>query len=119
MFGHDECIFKQYTLTNKHWKAPNGATVLIPKDDGQGVMISAFQSREFGFGFDLNQQQLALINSYRKEKDYADEKAAIKLRGTKKNNHSPKPLSSENSSTDRTVKATGRMSTWFCKWKTA
>ncbi len=25
MFGHDECIFKQYTITNKHWKAPNGA----------------------------------------------------------------------------------------------
>jgi len=55
MFGHDECIFKQYTMTNKHWKAPNGAVVLIPKDDGQGVMISAFQSREFGFGLQLNQ----------------------------------------------------------------
>jgi hypothetical protein len=119
MFGHDECIFKQYTMTNKHWKAPNGATVFIPKDDGQGVMISAFQSREFGFGFDLNQQQLALINSYRKEKDYADEKAAIKLRGTTKNRHSPKPLSSENLSMARTAKATGRMSTWFCKWKIA
>jgi hypothetical protein len=42
MFGHDECIIKQYTITNKHWKASNGAVILIPKDDGQGVMISAF-----------------------------------------------------------------------------
>jgi hypothetical protein len=42
MFGHDECIFKQFHTTNKSWKAPNGDTVLIPKDDGQGVMISGF-----------------------------------------------------------------------------
>jgi hypothetical protein len=44
MFGHDECIFKQYKMTNNHWRAPNGAVILIPKDDGQGVMIYAFQS---------------------------------------------------------------------------
>ena len=44
MFGHDECIFKQYTMTNKSWKASNGAVVLTPKDDGQGDMIHAFQS---------------------------------------------------------------------------
>jgi hypothetical protein len=65
MFGHDECIFKQYTMTNKSWKAPNGAVVLIPKDDVQGVMISAFQSREFRLGLQLNQEQLALINQIR------------------------------------------------------
>ncbi len=84
MFGHDECIFKQYTMTNKSWKAPNGAVVLIPKDDGQGIMICAFQSREFGFGLQLNQEQLALINQHRNNKDCCDEKAAIKLRGTSK-----------------------------------
>ncbi len=44
MFGYDKCIFKQYTMTNKSWKAPNGAVVLTPKDDGQGDMIHAFQS---------------------------------------------------------------------------
>jgi hypothetical protein len=49
MFEHDECIFKQFLTTTKSWQAPNGETVLIPKDDGQGVMISAFQSREFSF----------------------------------------------------------------------
>jgi hypothetical protein len=65
-------------------EAPNGAVVLIPKDDGQGVMISAFQSREFWFGLQLNQQQLALVNAYRNNKDYCDEKVVIKLRGTSK-----------------------------------
>jgi hypothetical protein len=53
MFGHDECIFKQVHTTNKSWKASNGKTGLIPKDDGQGVIISTFQSREFGFGRQL------------------------------------------------------------------
>ena len=51
-----QCIFKQYTMTNKSWKASNGAVVLTPKDDGQGDMIHAFQSWEFGFDLQLNQQ---------------------------------------------------------------
>ena len=62
VFGHDECIFKQYTLTKKSWVGPNGKSVLVPKDEGQGVMISAFQSREFGFGVDLMEEQVAVIN---------------------------------------------------------
>ncbi len=45
MFGHNKAIFKQYLLTK-----------LVPKDDGQGVMISAFQSRELGFGVMLTQE---------------------------------------------------------------
>jgi len=51
MFGHDECIFKQYLLTKKAWTLPTGETQLVPKEEGQGVMISAFQSIEFGFDF--------------------------------------------------------------------
>ena len=62
MFGHDECIFKQFQTTNKAWKSPNRETVPVPKDDGQGVMISAFQSREFGFGMQLTEAQLMLVN---------------------------------------------------------
>jgi hypothetical protein len=50
IFGHDESIFKQYHTA---WVAPDGTTVLVPKDDGQGLMISAFQSREFGFGMEI------------------------------------------------------------------
>jgi len=34
VFGHDECIFKQYTLTKKSWVGPNGKSVLVPKDEG-------------------------------------------------------------------------------------
>jgi hypothetical protein len=58
IFGHDECIFKQFHVTKKAWLGPNGKTVLIPKDDDQGVIISGFQSREFGYGLDLTDEQL-------------------------------------------------------------
>ena len=44
IFSHDECIFIQYTMTGKKWYGPNGETYVIPKDDGAGVIISAFQS---------------------------------------------------------------------------
>lgn len=81
IFGHDECIFKQFHVTKKAWTGPNGETVLIPKDDGQGVMISGFQSREFGYGLDLTGEQLRQVSEFRKEKKYIDEAAATKYRG--------------------------------------
>ena len=81
IFGHDECIFKQFHVTKKAWTGPNGETVLIPKDDGQGVMISGFQSREFGYGLDLTDEQLKQVSEFRKGKKYIDEAAAIKYRG--------------------------------------
>ncbi len=74
IFGHDECIFKQLYATNKWWKAPNGETVLIPKYDVQGVMISVFQTREFGFGMQLTTDELTLVNTYWANMKYADKK---------------------------------------------
>ena len=53
----------------------------MPKDDGIGVMISAFTSRELGFGFWLSPEMLELINIRRKGKIYSDEQAAITLYG--------------------------------------
>ena len=76
IFGHDECIFKQYLLTKKSWTAPDGETVLVPKDEGQGLMISAFQSREFGLGINLSNEDLSKVNEVRKGKEYVDKDAA-------------------------------------------
>jgi len=78
VFGHDECIFKQYALTKKSWVGPNGKSVLVPKDEGQGVMISAFQSCEFGFGVDLMEEQVAVINMASRGQKCKDENAAVK-----------------------------------------
>jgi hypothetical protein len=92
IFGHDESIFKQYHLTKSAWVAPDGTVTIIPKDDGQGLMISAFQSREFGFGMNITDEELQKINETRRGKKYADEAAAIAKRGTadkKDLKHSP------------------------------
>jgi hypothetical protein len=37
---------------------PDGEKNIAPKDDGSGVMISAFQSREFGFRVVMSEEQL-------------------------------------------------------------
>jgi hypothetical protein len=58
MVGHNECIFRQYALTNKSWNGPQGQQTITPKDLGQGMMISTFQSCAFGFGIELSEQQL-------------------------------------------------------------
>jgi hypothetical protein len=84
IFGHDEAIFKQYLLTKTSWVSPNGETAIIPKDEGMGMMIPAFQSRKFGFGFEMR-EQLAKVNEYNKNKKYTDEKAAKVKRGNIQN----------------------------------
>jgi hypothetical protein len=45
---------------------------MIPKDEGLGVMISAFVSREFGFGYCLSPQDLQKVNSEREGKHYSE-----------------------------------------------
>jgi hypothetical protein len=76
MFRHAKAIFKQFLLTKKSRCGPNGETVLVPKDEGQGLMISAFQSREFGFGYHLDEEQLAEVNFGRRGEKYLDEETA-------------------------------------------
>jgi hypothetical protein len=85
-FGHDECIFKKNAFANRHWVGANGERPIVPKDDGCGIMISAFQSREFGFGFmDLTDDELRRVNEYRMRPEntrYADEDAAKEATGS-------------------------------------
>ena len=84
IFGQDECIFMQFTLRRKSWIGRNGKRGLLPKGEGGGVMVSAFKSREFGFGMELTQQQLDEINKKRKNESYSDEEAAVQVHGNKK-----------------------------------
>jgi len=50
MIGQDECIFKQHLTTRSQWHLPDGTSKINPKTDGDGLMLSSFQSRDFGFG---------------------------------------------------------------------
>jgi hypothetical protein len=112
ILGHDETIIKQFALTVKGWVGPNGETAVVPKDDGAGIMLSAFRSREFGFGLEMSEQDLELVNEYQKDKNYQDEAAAKEKRGDIKKNHLRKVHLYLNSNMVLRRKAIGCMSTW-------
>ncbi len=67
----------------KTWIGPDGERNIAPKDDGLGVMISAFQSREFGLGVVVSDEQLKEVNEKRKNQKYKDLKAAVESGGCK------------------------------------
>ena len=80
-------MFSQFSFNGKQWVSPDGKRAILPKSNGMGIMISAFQSREFGFGLELTPEQLKAINDYRKLPDhceYFDKKAAEDVYGTAK-----------------------------------
>jgi hypothetical protein len=80
-FGQDESIFKQFSFSPKGWTAPDGTKPILPKDDGYGIMISAMASREFGFGMNLTDAQLGIVNERRLRQKYSDEVAATSIYG--------------------------------------
>ena len=48
--GQDESVFAMYLLGGRTWVGPKVQRLLLPKSQGDGFMLSAFISREFGFG---------------------------------------------------------------------
>ena len=60
----------------------SGKRSILPKNDGIGVMVSAFQSREFRWGMDITVEQMVRINETRQGKEYFDTVAANKVNGT-------------------------------------
>ena len=68
LIGQDESTYHQYVFSNKHWKGPTGLNFILPKSSGDILMISGFQSREFGLGFGdlLSPMILSKINEKRK-----------------------------------------------------
>ena len=85
-FGHDECIFRQFIFTGLAWVGVKGELPIIPKDEGFGIMVSAFQSREFGFGFALTLDNLKAVNEFRTlhRPNYTETESAIKILGNAK-----------------------------------
>jgi hypothetical protein len=104
LFGHE------FLLTKKSWCGWNGGTVLVLKDEGQGLMISAFQSREFGFGYHLDEEQLAKVNFGRRGKKYVDEEAAKNTKGSHSKATLKKALSFLYLSTEHRMRVIGATS---------
>jgi hypothetical protein len=91
--GQDEAIFKQFSFLCKMWVGPNGERSLLPKDEGAGVMISSFISREHGLIQAIDADTIHSINETRQGARYADEEAAMEVYGS-----SLKPLLSTSKS---------------------
>ena len=64
IFGQDESVFNQYLIGNRQWVGPEGQRALLPKTEGMGLMLSAFQSRETGFGLKLSRIQISEITRH-------------------------------------------------------
>jgi hypothetical protein len=82
IIGQDESVFAQYLLGSKTWVGPKGQRPLLPKSEGDGYMLSAFVSREFGFGRPLTLEELTTINATRLGRQYLDTHAASEVTKT-------------------------------------
>jgi hypothetical protein len=80
IIGQDESVFAQYLLGSKTWVGPKGQRPLLPKSEGEGYMLSAFVSRELGFGRKMTGDELTKINNERRiGKTYKDIQAATEI----------------------------------------
>ena len=59
------CFFNQHLISSRQWVGPDGLRALLPKTDGLSLMMSAFQSRETGFGMNLSRIHFDEINESR------------------------------------------------------
>jgi hypothetical protein len=89
MSGQDESAYKQFIFSSKSWKGSDGIQPLLPKDDGLGLMCSAFVSRVWGFMVDggnfLTSEMLQAINQRRRDprfRNYLSTDAAIEINGS-------------------------------------
>ena len=81
IWGQDECAFQQHRYSPKQWVGPDGARAILPKSDGYLMMVSAFQSREYGFGWKLTAQELDMVNAKRQGVVSVDKDAALEVTG--------------------------------------
>lgn len=77
IIGQDEPIMKTNLFSMNAWSLPDGTRSLIPKDEGIGIMISAFIYRKIGFGYTVPDYILERVNTVRLGQKYSDEKVAI------------------------------------------
>mmetsp|Transcript_27620 Transcript_27620/g.59008 ORF Transcript_27620/g.59008 Transcript_27620/m.59008 type:complete len:743 (+) Transcript_27620:485-2713(+) len=94
IIGQDESVYNQFAFGSKQWVGKAGERAFLPKSNGAGVMISAFQSREFGFGMELTADEMKNINEKRKnDVEYFDKVAAKDvLETTKKKDLTESPF---------------------------
>ncbi|CAN0187432.1 unnamed protein product [Laminaria digitata] len=63
--GQDESVYKAYAREGNEWVI-QGVSGLRKKTEGPGEMVSAFQDVIRGFGLVLSEDELTLVNDYRR-----------------------------------------------------
>ena len=71
LIGQDESSIDSNLANNGTWVDNEGKGSIRPKGRGHGMMISAFVSREFGFGLGLTEEELVAVNRHRNNDAYA------------------------------------------------
>ena len=79
ILGQDEAVYKQFVLGRRQWVLPGGRRAILPKTEGDGIMVSAYTSRDFGFGCQelLSQRVLDEVNATRHGKEYTGWAASV------------------------------------------
>jgi hypothetical protein len=85
--GQDEMITYQFLFAAKSWKSQQGKTLILPRGDGEGIMVSASILRELGLGPELTDDQLPeIIRRFRTGKEeHVSKEDTIGLFGTAEN----------------------------------
>ena len=65
VFGQYEADFNQFIFNGSMWIGTGREQVTLPKINGIVVMASYFQSRETGFGLEISDAMIKLINKRR------------------------------------------------------
>jgi hypothetical protein len=69
---------------------PNGERCIDPKTLGEGLMISAFKSRDLGFGHQtFSEEEIVRINLHRQGNTYVDSEAAKEVLGSDQKDDNP------------------------------
>ena len=97
ILGQDEAIFtKQFVFSRGCWVMEDDSKQMMPKDEGQGEMISSFVSCEIGYGFTPSQDIFDEVNRKQRNCKYSDEEAAEEKKGTScKSNLTKTPFTAE------------------------
>jgi hypothetical protein len=90
--GQDESAYSQFSFSAKTWFGPDGECKLLPKGEGETIMVSAFFSRLFGLGRKLNEEEIIAINRVRYGGKYKANDSALVING-----HDDKPVLKDNS----------------------
>ena len=60
---NDEECFHQFLIGTKQWMLSSEKIGLLPKTEGTQIIISVFQSRIYGWGYDVDDDRLSKINN--------------------------------------------------------